>query len=161
MCGAQVNSKNFGSPLVWCSALFIVLVAAAYTHGIYIMAANPVGGADQAAVSTAYATWALFVVTSLLVFGIALARRQLMADHERSRRELALRLAAEWVNNQCDREMIEEEFMPLIIPQEGDLHAERFRQGAQNENAWPATKAFVEEWRKRNQSESIARPVVT
>jgi hypothetical protein len=65
-----------------------------------------------------------------------------------------------WLKSIADKEMIEEEFMPLVDPEEGDHLASRFREGKQNEKAWPATKAFVDEWKKRNQDISIARTVV-
>lgn len=65
-----------------------------------------------------------------------------------------------WLKSIADKEMIEEEFMPLVDTQEGDLLASRFRQDKQNGSAWPAIKAFVDEWHKRNDGKSIAKPVV-
>ena len=251
--------------IVWGSILFLALVMAVCGYGVYILSCPPViGEADKATLSTAYATWALFVVTAFLVFGIVLGWLQLKADHERPRRESALRLGSDWVENHsergsaalilinafdppqivcvknrqemwvdskhlyllsrvfpkfldenkkklpsekldeivcsmingkpmykisedesaelrwlvvqylnrievvflawlksiADKEMIEEQFMPLLDIEEGDLLASRFRQGTQNKKAWPATNAFVEEWKRRNQDKSIARSVV-
>lgn len=259
-----MNSCKLGSPTVWKGVLFVAVVGGVCAWGASIVGHDPEILAGQAAVSTAYATWALFCVTALLLFGIVVAWAQLRAEHERSRREFAIRLGADWINSQCernsdamrlinafgtseidcvkarkemwvdgrhqdlltrvfptflhenlgklsleekaktihqlpdgktivmisadqsaelrwlvvqylnqmevvlsawlksiaDKEMIEEEFMPLVDSQEGDLLAARFRQDKQNGSAWPAIKAFVDEWRKRNDGKSTARPAV-
>lgn len=98
-----MNLSNLGSPIVWKSVLFVAVVGVVCAWGISIVGHDPKTLPDQAASSTAYATWALFCVTALLLFGIALAWTQLRAEHERSRREFAIRLGADWINSQCER----------------------------------------------------------
>ncbi len=57
----------------------------------------------NAEISTAYATWALAFFTAILCLSVALAWRQIRADHARSRRELAINLGAQWVEHQTER----------------------------------------------------------